>query len=309
MNEATNPGSSSPLPTPTEEPTLEPMHGRMLFASERSGNFDIWEMDLSAPEKLTRLTDNRAADVEPRWSHDGKHIVFSSGRDDPNGINEIYTMNSDGSDQKRLVAWPNSYEWGAVYSTDDKWIAFTTTKDGKYEIYLVPADGSAAPLNLTQNDFLDSYPDWSPDGRWLAFVSDRSGNYDIWKMDVQACLAARQEGAAKDDPRCNATQLTTNPDDDFFPRWSPDGKRIVFESRQNSNRDIYVMDADGGNVARLTTDPERDTTPFWVDDGRFIVYSHDYLPNLDLHVVRPDGSGDHRLTNFPGEDRYGDWRP
>lgn len=300
--------ASSPLPTPAEATAFESRRGKILFASERLGGFEIWQMDLSEPDKLERLTDNPAADVEPRWSHDGAHIVFSSGRDDPNGINEMYTMASDGSDQKRLVAWENSYEWGGVYSPDDKWIAFTTTKDGKYEIYLIPSDGSAEPINLTQNDYLDSYPDWSPDGRWLVFVSDRSGNWDIWKMDVQACLAARQQGTG-DDPRCDATQLTTNPDDDFFPRWSPDGRRIVFESRQEANRDIYVMDADGGNSVRITTDPERDTTPFWVDDGRGIIYSHDYLPNLDLRIVNPDGTNDQRLTSTPGEDRYGDWRP
>ena len=304
----TTAAAASPLPTPMAESTFEPHQGKILFASERSGGYDIWQMDLSTPDTLLQITTDPSADVEPRWSHDGAHIVFSSGRDDPNGINEIYTMNSDGSDQKRLVDWPNSYEWGGLYSPDDQWIAFTTTKDGKYEIYLIPSDGSAEPINLPQNDYLDSYPDWSPDGRWLLFVSDRSGNWDIWKMDVQACLAARQEGA-QEDSRCDAAQLTTNPDDDFFPRWSPDGKRIAFESRQEVNRDIFVMDADGGNVVRVTTDPERDTSPFWVDNGKAIIYSHDYLPNLDLHIVNPDGSNNHRLTTTPGEDRYGDWRP
>lgn len=296
---------ASELPTPVVASTGS---GRLLFASERGGNFDIWLMDMALPENPTQITTDPANDVEPRWSPDGSRILFSSTRGNSGGVNDIWTMNADGSDAKRLAGWPESYEWGAVWSPDGKWVAFATTRDVKYEIYVLPTDQSAEPLNLTQNDYLDSYPDWSPDGRWLVFVSDRSGNWDIWKLDVQACLAARQEGKT-DDPGCEATRLTDNPDDDVFPRWSPDGKQIAFESRRETNRDVYVMDADGGNVRRLTTDPERDSTPAWVDMGKTIVFSGERTFNFDLFQINADGSAERQLTNYEGEDRFSDWRP
>ena len=255
-------------PEPTATPTTAPAaaYGRLVFASQRAGNFDIWDLDLATGED-NQLTRDTANDVEPVYSHDGTKIVFSSGRDNAGGVNEIWLMDADGSNERKLVDWPESYEWGATWSPDDQWIIFTTTKDFNYELYVVPADGSAEPINLTQAESLESYPDWSPDGRWLAFVSDRGGNWDIWKMDVEACLQARL--AEEEDPAaCEATQLTAdNEDDDFFPRWSPDGERIAFESRRFASRDIYIMDADGGNVTRLTEDVARDSTPIWANDG------------------------------------------
>ncbi len=296
---------ASDLPTPAAMATGS---GRLLYASERSGNFDIWLLDMAAPEDPTQITTDTANDVEPRWSPDGSRILFSSTRNTPDDTNDIWTMNADGSDARKLAGWPESFEWGASWSPDGEWVAFTTTRDVKYEIYVVPSDQSAEPLNLTQNDSLDSYPDWSPDGRWLVYVSDRSGNWDLWKLDVQACLAARQAGNA-DDPGCEPTQLTDNIEDDMFPRWSPDGSQIAFESRREANRDIYVMDADGGNVRRLTTHPERDSTPAWVEGGAGLVYSGERTFDLDLFQIDADGSGERQLTNSQGEDRFADWMP
>ena len=61
----------------------------------------------------------------------------------------------------------------------------------------------------------------------------------------------------------NQQRLTNNASDDWSPSWSPDGKRIVFSSERDGDREIYVMDADGGNPQNLTNNPHRDGDPAW----------------------------------------------
>ena len=299
--------TSLPSPTPIEEPTPtpEPSLGYLVFPSARSGNLDLWLLDLSDPENPAQLTTDPQPDVEPRWSPDGAKILFSSLQGTETGMNDLWMMNADGGEAHQLLEWPESYEWGATWSPDGEQIAFTSTRDFDYEIYIVDADGDDDPINLTDNDALDSYPDWSADRRWLVFVSDRSGDWEIWRMDVEACLAARMEDAGED--ACEAIQLTDSAGDDFFPRWSPDGSQIVFTSRRDANRNLYIMDADGGNVIQVTNTRDHDSNPIWALDGQAIIFSSKRNADWDIYIINPDGTGERLLTDAPGEDRFGDW--
>ena len=109
---------------------------------------------------------------------------------------------------------------------------------GNAEIYVMDADGSN-PRRLTNNPDRDFSPSWSPDGKRIAFVSNRDGHvhirgrltYEIYVMDANGE---------------NQQNLTNDPSNDRSPSWSPDGKRIVFSSDRDNDRDhnieIYVMD-------------------------------------------------------------------
>ena len=187
-------------------------------------------------------------------------------------------------------------------------IAFSSNRDGNSEIYVMDTDGGNQ-RKLTNNRHGDWSPSWSPDGKRIAFVSNRDGHVidgiptsDIYVMDA--------DGG-------NQQNLTNNPPgSDWFPSWSPDGKRIVFSARREGHfenkfsitNEIYVMDADGGNQQRLTENRKNDWNPSWSPDGKRIAFSSDRkgdIVNFEIYVMDADGQNEQRLT----ENRVHDWFP
>ncbi len=86
-------------------------------------------------------------------------------------------------------------------------------------------------------------------------------------------------------------RLTTS-GDAVVPTWSPDGTQIAF-GRVGSNRNIFVMDADGADLRQVTTGPEEKTQPSWSPDGRSLIYVQysggGYTGELSLHTAPVDG--------------------
>ena len=289
-------------PTPTPTPMAIPGQGRIVFHSERSGNFDIWLMENGG--EPVQLTDALEADVEPAWSPDGTQIVFVSARDDPENV-QLYIMNADGSEQRPLQPFEAADSWAPSWSPDGQRIVYQTNRDGNFEIYVINVDGTGR-TNLINDvpdpDFPDlplpndGMPDWSPDGSKIVFVSDRGrADREIWIMDA--------DGG-------NRKQLTDNDFDDARPRWSPDGKHILFESTRDGRRSIYIMDAEGGNVRRVTDATVEDKYPAWSNDGRAVLFSSTGGGiDWELYWINVDGSGLRRLTWSEGEDGYPQWVP
>src|SRR3990172_1844040 len=121
------------------------INGKIAFASERDGNYEIYVMDADGSNP-TNLTNDGATDGGPAWSPDGGKIAFTSERD---GNYEIYVMDADGSNPTNLTnnsAWDSEPAW----SPDGSKIAFESYRDNNREIYVMNADGTAQ-TNLTNN--------------------------------------------------------------------------------------------------------------------------------------------------------------
>lgn len=104
-------------------------------------------------------------------------------------------------------------------------------------------------------------------------------------------------------------RLTNNPAMDDFPAWSPDGKKIAFNSVRDGNYEIYVMNADGSQQTRLTNNPADDLKPAWSPDGTRIAFHSTRDGNAEIYVMNADGSQQTRLTDNPAADADPSWSP
>lgn len=123
-------------------------------------------------------------------------------------------------------------------------IAFTSRRKGDYGIYVMKAEGSE--VQRLKSGWFSS---WSPDGRRMACVQffNDTGRFDVVVMDADGSNLKRLTNASDRDSK--------NPD------WSPDGKRIAFESGDINRPDIWVMNADGSDQRSLAPHESSDTAP------------------------------------------------
>ncbi|MCP4542201.1 MAG: hypothetical protein GY832_34190 [Chloroflexi bacterium] len=238
-------------------PRWSPDKEKILFQSERDGNWDIYVMNADGSEQQ-RLTHSDAGDEYPSWSPDGTEIIFSSNRD---GNYELYVLNVAAGGTPQRLTNNDTGEFQAAWSPDGTRIAFASDRDGNDDIYIMAAPGGSDVVGsneqrLTYDSGWDLYPAWSPDGKQIAFQSYRDGNWNIYVMNVADALQSN----ATDDS--SLQQLTDHHNDDEFPAWSPDGTQIAYESDRGSE-ELYVMNSDGSDQRPLTRNRVEDYGPDW----------------------------------------------
>jgi len=242
-------------------PALSPDGTKLAFASERSGNAEIYVMNLDG-SGLTQLTNDPAPDIMPTWSPDGKRIAFISNRiyklplkgnmDVIQTGMELYTMNADGSDVKRLTANPDDSSAYPDWSPDGKKIVFMS----------VAAMPSIATIDVEQPDALSRSlfertnmaawtPKWSADGKYVYFMADDQKVKDVYRMDADGK---------------NLTNLTDKwAEAAADPVPSPDGTQMAFASDKNDSINLYIMDLKTKEVRPLLNEPGAAMSrPSWV---------------------------------------------
>ncbi len=243
---------------------------------------------------------------EARGSAFGSKIVFATDRDGPDpagnfGNQEIYVMNADGTDQRRLTD-NGALDGVPAWSPSGQRIAFHSTRANPgppplaIDIFLMNADGTDQTqlTNLTGLGLGGAVdPVWSPDGQQIAFSSFAAPR-DVFAINVDGT---------------GLTNLTKHPARDADPDWSPNGREIAFTSSRDGNREIYVMNADGSEPRRLTFSAGIDERPAWSPDGREIAFASNRDGNFEIYVMHADGSAPTRVTVEAAEDTRPCWSP
>jgi TolB protein len=237
------------------------------------------------------------------WAPTTGRIAFSAS---VRGVWEIYTINPDGTDLRRLTTidiWPGlpwnpGHIWPA-WSPDGWKIAYTLVEGGEdQDIYVINADGTGQ-TRLTTVAGRDNYPAWSPDGSKIAFSSDRDqlGVLNIYVMNADGTDQVRlTEGSHNE-----------------RPTWSPDGSKILFSSIRDYAWEVYMMNPDGTGQVRLTDRPDGEA---WLSgpnacspDGSRVLFTSAPEGSWDAYVMNADGTGQTRLTDWEGSEEPAAWSP
>lgn len=211
----------------------------------------------------------------------------------------FYPAIFDGREIRRLLPESTPPAWSPVYS-DSGYVLYGSAA-GRASLYAVPFD--AKKLTVTGEPFRlvedASDPGVSTDGA-LVYVTGGSRFSDL----VLVSRSGRVERT-----------ISTGHGSIYFPRVSPDGKRVLMSEIKDGNLDVWVENIENGTRVRLTTGPEQDVSGAWSSSGERVAIMSGLLSDSGVVLMRGDGSGQaERLpfrSNFlpAGNEVSPDWSP
>jgi dipeptidyl aminopeptidase/acylaminoacyl peptidase len=318
-------------------PKISPDGKRVVYEVQKANweenafERNLWIVDVATGESHA-LTSAKKSSTNAAWSPDGKWIGFLSDRpgqikDTPEGKKQLYVISADGGEAQQLTKTENdigAFEW----SPDSRRIAFAvpdpepkTLKDRKEkygEYSVVHADYQMAHLwmielpdatanaaseakRLTEgNAFSVGSFAWSPDGTRIAFSAQKDSDLiSGYSNDIYVVKVADK----------SVKKIVDTPGPDTDPKWSPDGKKIAYQTAAGSkyfyytNGRIAVVPAEGGTPEIVTAAFDEDPKLIdWGPDGIYFeaaqkTYAHLFRVNPQTRVVEKLDAPDHAVAS------------
>jgi len=266
--------------------------GRIYFASERSGHFNIWRIAATGGEPTQVTTHDDDGVQFPSMSPDGTTIAYENdfdlwilkvGQTTPTRV--VLNLAFDRrSNVTRTVAVQNRPD-GFAISPDGDYAAIDT----RGEIFIVPTDPEFGEKSqVTNNAWRQRNQTFAPNGRWLAYTSDETQEEEIWIYDR--------------DTR-TSRQLTTHESFKTIAEFSPDSSRLAWVA----NNRLFVTGVESGETTELGYNIAGGyTVTGWSPDGQWLVYTkRDRDQNADVFLMNVASREEHNLTQNPWTDSNG----
>ncbi|MGH9581750.1 MAG: TolB family protein, partial [Bryobacteraceae bacterium] len=220
----------------------------------------------------SRFTSKYEPGVRPLWSRNEKYRLFAAGY--------MGSYAPDGSRFAVLMFEPNHMS------------ALGIAEDGKPEKPILERKG------------LILAPQWSPDGQRIAFgTGDFTG---FGKNSAAGVDGGAQIGVVHADGS-DFHLITSGPNNNAFPSYSPDGKRIVYRTAGPNGEGLRIMTLSDRTVSTLTN--AYDNFPNWSRRGDLIVFMREIDGNFEIFTIRPDGTGLKQLTDCRCNEAHPAWSP
>jgi tricorn protease len=239
---------------------------------------DVWVAGEDG-RNVQRLTVNRARDVYPRFSPDGKWIAFSSDR---NGNLDVYLIPSSGGTVKQLTS--HSADDAVLnWAPDGRSVLFSSNRGEGFlpVLYTVGVEGGMPASAGADSGVQASY---SPDGRRLAYNQKAQAYWrKFYRGSYQSDVMVADVAAKK------FTSLTDFDGMDSWPMWARDGHIYFVSDREGAGQtNVWRVPEAGGKAERVTSFKSGDVRwPALSADGKTIVFEHDFqISKLDLGSKR-----------------------
>jgi Tol biopolymer transport system component len=233
-------------------PVISPDGSKIAFISNRGGNDKIYLMDLDGggQHPLTETTEEEDC---PSWAPDGTQIIH---RKRIGGDMVICAVRIDGTNFKKLADGRVRYRSPRI-SPDGAKILLNALIGDHFEIWTMDRDGRN-PHRIADSINWAMEPSWSPDGKRIVYTFyDRAPSpFDKGAVKIHVINSDGTGDFA-------VTKIGSTSE---FPCWSPDGKRIAFQTYKDGNFEIYIVDSNGNNLRRITDSPAFEGRPSWISD-------------------------------------------
>lgn len=251
--------------------------GTILYSKKTGADVNIFSMNADGEDEK-QITSEKGVNVQPIASPNGKHIVFNSNR---GGAYGLWRMDADGSGNAvQLTSFVDGMDEQVDFAENGKTLIFTRRRNdgGSPKLMKVSIDGGA-PAPLFPDDTTPRmFPKVSPDGKRLAYLTFKYNEQNA-QFDTGARITALENGTIADPKQEIA--LSLHPEFE----WSPDGKSLVFISREGIDN-LHKISLDNGKETALTNFNSGSIKSFaWSRDGKRLFIARS-ISNSDLVLVK-----------------------